>query len=178
MGTALQCLQSKLPLWVYLRLMGLWGLGTLGQPPLRRLGCWDGASLPPTATGVDALWLSLKITVKACRVAIVPLVLLSTALPEISFFSPHRGKNSDQHHCPGCMETKRRVLLQLRSQVGWKFLSVFFKTLHQVIQNKLRVYFGLRQSCRRRLTLPAGCPRQGLTLSIPFCRAGGECFHS
>lgn len=177
MGTALQCLRNKLPLWVYLRLMGLWGLGTLGQPPLRSLGCWDGASLPPTATDVDALWLSLKITVKACWVAIVPLVLLSTALPEISFFSPH-GKKFRSASLPWLHGNKTQGP-PAAPQPGWmEIFKRFFKTLHQVIQNKLRVYFGLRQSCRRRLTSPAGCPRQGLTLSIPFCRAGGECFHS
>lgn len=81
--------------------------------------------LTPTAAGVDALRWSLQTTGKVRWVVLDPLALLSTALPEISLFSLPRGKNSDQYHDTGCMETKPRVLLQLGSQVGWKFLSVF-----------------------------------------------------
>lgn len=97
--------------------------------------------------------------------------------PKISFFSPH-GKKFRSASLPWLHGNKTQGP-PAAPQPGWmEIFKRFFKTLHQVIQNKLRVYFGLQQSCRRRLTSPAGCPRQGLTLSIPFCRAGGECFHS
>lgn len=124
--------QQDKPLGVYLRLMGLWGLGTMRQ----RLGWWEGASLPPPARclcghhsrSAYAGWLS-------------SLWHFST----LKFLSIHH---------PGCvgwveiqiritvlMETKPRVILLLCSQVGWKFLSDFFKALDKVTQNKLPSIF-------------------------------------
>lgn len=131
--------------------------------------CWEGASLPPTATGVDPLQFPPEITARALWVAPCPL----SALPSPRVSLP-MGRNSDQHHCmwkqtPGssCSSTAR---------LDGNF-SAYFKARHKVNQNKLWVYFGLWQSCCYGLALPAGCPRQGLTLSVP-CSAeqGGNVF--